>query len=221
VLFDLVFRFSAWPPESVLDKPALERYREKAPLSDSRRQGSTQLLVLNQRSNSGCTCRRGPQEGSTSFREADFWQHPRTFEKLCKGDCEHHALWAWRKLVELGHRAEFFVGQWFEGGGGVRDQHAWVVFEQNGQLYVLESVIEDNTLMVSPLTDIRTQYRPHFSVDAAFTMRAHAGYLAVSEGPRATSRERAARQAVADERGLSTLLPIHGSKRSQLVVTQP
>jgi hypothetical protein len=39
------------------------------------------------------------------FNEPDFWQHPRTFEQLRRGDCEDHALWAWRKLVELGHDA--------------------------------------------------------------------------------------------------------------------
>ncbi|HXW05204.1 MAG TPA: hypothetical protein VD833_08230 [Vicinamibacterales bacterium] len=49
------------------------------------------------------------------FNETDFWQHPRTFENLCKGDCEDHALWAWTKLVEFGHQAELFVGQLFEG----------------------------------------------------------------------------------------------------------
>jgi len=41
--------------------------------------------------------------------ERDFWQHPKTFEQLRKGDCEDHALWAWRKLTELGIPAEFYV----------------------------------------------------------------------------------------------------------------
>ena len=36
------------------------------------------------------------------FNESDFWQHPGTFERLRQGDCEDYALWAWRKLVELG-----------------------------------------------------------------------------------------------------------------------
>ena len=36
------------------------------------------------------------------FQVPDFWQHPRTFEQLRKGDCEDHALWAWRKFHELG-----------------------------------------------------------------------------------------------------------------------
>lgn len=111
------------------------------------------------------------------FNEADFWQHPRTFENLRKGDCEDHALWAWRKLVELGHRAELFVGQWFEGGGEEHDRHAWVVFEQNGQRFLLEAVSKDETAMIRSLPDVCSEYAPHFSVDAAFTMRSHAGYL--------------------------------------------
>ena len=31
------------------------------------------------------------------FQEADFWQHPCTFEQLRKGDCEDFSLWAWRR----------------------------------------------------------------------------------------------------------------------------
>ena len=77
--------------------------------------------------------------------------HPRTFTGP-QGDCKH-ALWAWRKLIELGHPAEFFVGQWLEGGGAHHDCHAWVVFEQDGERFLLEAV------------------------DATFTMRSHAGYL--------------------------------------------
>jgi hypothetical protein len=112
------------------------------------------------------------------FNEADFWQHPRTFEYLRKGDCEDHALWAWRKLIELGHPAEFFVGQWLEGGGEHHDRHAWVVFEQDGQRFLLEAVLKDQSPgMIRPLPDVRREYTPHFSVNASFTMRSHAGYL--------------------------------------------
>ena len=38
---------------------------------------------------------------SVLFQVEDYWQHPRTFEQLRKGDCEDHALWAWRKLAEI------------------------------------------------------------------------------------------------------------------------
>jgi hypothetical protein len=39
-------------------------------------------------------CQYHPDEDL--FNEPDFWQHPRTFEHLRKGECEDHALWAWR-----------------------------------------------------------------------------------------------------------------------------
>src|SRR6185436_7297823 len=45
------------------------------------------------------------------FNERDFWQHPNTFEQLRRGDCEDFALWAWRKLADIGIDAEFCVGR--------------------------------------------------------------------------------------------------------------
>lgn len=110
------------------------------------------------------------------FNEADFWQHPRTFENLRKGDCEDHALWAWRKLVEMGYRAEFFVGEWFTDGDDA-GHHAWVVFERDEQRFVLEAIMKSEAAMIRPLLEVHREYVPHFSVDAAFSMRSHAGYL--------------------------------------------
>lgn len=111
------------------------------------------------------------------FREPDYWQHPLTFEQVRKGDCEDHALWAWRKLVELGVDAEFFVGQWrpeAEHSGF----HAWVVFEKDGSTFVLEPVIKGAEGIVRLLDEVRPEYVPHFSVDAKFKMVARAGLLA-------------------------------------------
>src|SRR5262245_3087664 len=45
------------------------------------------------------------------FQERDVWQHPAEFEKVRRGDCEDFALWAWRKLAELGIDAELVVGR--------------------------------------------------------------------------------------------------------------
>ncbi len=45
------------------------------------------------------------------FRKRDVWQHPSAFEHLRRGDCEDFALWAWRKLGELGIDADFCVGR--------------------------------------------------------------------------------------------------------------
>ncbi len=115
------------------------------------------------------------------FNERDFWQHPRTFEHLRKGDCEDHALWAWRKLIELGYRAQFFVGQWCEG------HHAWVVFERDGELFLLEAICKEHEVMIRPLGDVRAEYRPHFSVDHQFTMHSYAGYLLYLKEPCAPS----------------------------------
>lgn len=111
------------------------------------------------------------------FNETDFWQHPRTFEHLRKGDCEDHALWAWRKLIELGYPAEFFVGQWFAGGDDPHGCHAWVVFERDGERYLLEAVDKDRGTMIRPVRDVRAEYSPHFSVDERLTTHSYAGYL--------------------------------------------
>jgi hypothetical protein len=109
------------------------------------------------------------------FREPDFWQHPCTFEQIRKGDCEDHALWAWRKLHELGIEAEFYSGQW--GRHAESGSHAWVVFQQDNERYVLESVGKDTTRMVRRLHEVRDEYVPHFSVDAQHRMQARAGYI--------------------------------------------
>ena len=111
------------------------------------------------------------------FNESDFWQHPRTFEHLRKGDCEDHALWAWRKLIELGHQAEFYVGRWLAGSGDAHACHAWVVFDRDGEEFLFETVNKDEACMIRPLSDARAEYWPYFSVNSVFTMRSHAGYL--------------------------------------------
>ena len=48
---------------------------------------------------------------SELFQARDFWQHPGAFEGRRRGDCEDFALWAWRKLAEIGIDAEFCVGR--------------------------------------------------------------------------------------------------------------
>ncbi|HEU4630488.1 MAG TPA: hypothetical protein VFS08_12130 [Gemmatimonadaceae bacterium] len=121
------------------------------------------------------------------FQLRDFWQHPRTFEWLRRGDCEDHALWAWRKLVELGLDAEFVCGRWDptrQAAGG----HAWVVFRDAGAEFVLETVAHDRAAMVRPIADARAEYRPHAAVDARFRTTAFAGYLLTLKEQRAARR---------------------------------
>src|SRR5690348_9858416 len=95
--------------------------------------------------------------------ERDYWQHPKTFEQLRKGDCEDHALWAWRKLTELGLPAEFYVGRWRTGKEAQPGFHAWVVFQDGGIQYLLEATGSSRETIVRRLDDVRGDYFPHFA----------------------------------------------------------
>lgn len=111
------------------------------------------------------------------FHESDYWQHPKTFEQLRRGDCEDHALWAWRKLVELGYAASLFVGQWKPESPDDAN-HAWVVFDHDGESYVLEPVAKDPAGMVRPLAEVRLDYLPHYSVDSRYRIEPRGGLIA-------------------------------------------
>jgi hypothetical protein len=111
------------------------------------------------------------------FHEPDFWQHPGTFEQLRKGDCEDHALWAWRKLTELGIPAEFYVGRWRTEIDAEPGFHAWVVCKHHGIEYLLEATEASRDRILRPLDEVRADYFPHFAIDAQFASVAFGGYL--------------------------------------------
>ena len=69
------------------------------------------------------------------FQEDDFWQHPSTFEHLRRGDCEDFALWAWRKMVEIGIDAELVIGRRIP-PGSANSRHAWIVFHDDNAEFV-------------------------------------------------------------------------------------
>lgn len=110
------------------------------------------------------------------FDDPDFWQHPEMFEGLRKGDCEDHAIWAWRKLKELGVPARLFTGRVLIPVNGGAGFHAWVVFEHEGRSWLFESVAFHVTRMVQPLDQVRSAYIPHFSVDHAMATHMYCGY---------------------------------------------
>ena len=118
----------------------------------------------------GCTYARDPE----LFHEPDVWQHPRTFELLRQGDCEDFAIWTWRKLVEIGYRAELVAGRLVQGGSATG--HAWVLFWQGDEPHLFDPVVRDPARMIRPLQHARTDYVPEFAVDAAFNRYAFAGY---------------------------------------------
>jgi hypothetical protein len=111
------------------------------------------------------------------FNTADFWQHPTTFEQIRRGDCEDHALWAWRKLREIGLPAEFFVGRWLAEGEPAEGLHAWVVFQERGEEHLLECVSKERRGMAQPLHRVRNDYVPHFSVDGDLRLSMYGGFV--------------------------------------------
>jgi hypothetical protein len=102
----------------------------------------------------GCEC----VADEALFLEADYWQHPLTFEQLRKGDCEDHALWAWRKLSELGVAALFVSGRW----RGVA--HTWIVLTQGDLDHLLETTSKTGS-MIQPLRAVGTEYCPALAID--------------------------------------------------------
>ena len=111
----------------------------------------------------GCEYESDPE----LFQMPDFWQHPQTFEQIRRGDCEDHALWAWRKLVELGYDADLVLGRslpWNPAEESTRT-HVWVVFKHGGDSFLLEATSKVRERMVRRLADVASDYRPELGVD--------------------------------------------------------
>lgn len=113
------------------------------------------------------------------FHERDVWQHPATFERLKRGDCEDFALWAWRKLAEIGVEAEFCVGRVIcDNRPEIGRQHAWVVYRVNETAFLFEPAAQNRSRMIRPLADAMHEYVPHFAVNHRFDTTAFAGCAA-------------------------------------------
>jgi len=110
------------------------------------------------------------------FDKGDFWQHPTVFEQLRRGDCEDFALWAWRKLAEIGMEAEFYVGRVIGCAEPDLDrQHAWVVYRAESAEFLFEPAASSNQQMIRPLDEVRHAYVPHFAINHRFDTSAFAG----------------------------------------------
>jgi hypothetical protein len=114
---------------------------------------------------------------SVLFGRSDYWQHPTGFETLRRGDCEDHALWAWRKLIELGHQAELVVGECRLGTESDDNQHAWVVYSEKGSRYLFEPAAKSKKKMIRPFADASHHYVPHASVDQNLQRYLYAGFI--------------------------------------------
>jgi hypothetical protein len=105
----------------------------------------------------------------------DHWQHPSEFEHRRVGDCDDYAVWAWRKLIELGIDARLITGRTLP----IKDpllRHAWVVFHQDGKEYLFETTA-DREDMVLLLSEVRDEYRPEYAVDRKGKRYSYAGAL--------------------------------------------
>jgi hypothetical protein len=110
------------------------------------------------------------------FNQRDFWQHPAAFEQLRRGDCEDFALWAWRKLAEVGIDAEFCVGRVIcVDRPEIDRQHAWVVYRLDGAAFLFEPAAHTPANMIRPLADAMAEYVPHFAVNHRFDTSAFVG----------------------------------------------
>jgi len=112
------------------------------------------------------------------FHEADLWQQPCDFEQRQRGDCEDFALWTWRKLIEIGVEAEFFVGRIACGSEPATGrQHAWVVYRNGQDAFLFEPAERDRQRMIQPWSAVKDDYVPHFAVDCRFVTSAFVGCI--------------------------------------------
>ena len=123
------------------------------------------------------------------FHERDVWQHPTTFERRRRGDCEDFALWAWRKLAEIGIAAEFCVGRVIcRDQPDVDRQHAWVVFHRDGEAFLFEPAARTHAAMIRVLEDAMDEYVPHFAVNHQFDTNAFVGCASDARRTRVSGR---------------------------------
>jgi hypothetical protein len=106
------------------------------------------------------------------FGRKDVWQHPVAFEELRKGDCEDHALWAWRKLVEIGLEAQLVSGKWKDPSfrASKPSGHVWVLFKKQGKKswHILEATQKSTKQMLLTTESAEKIYFPELSVDGNF-----------------------------------------------------
>ncbi len=102
----------------------------------------------------------------------DRWLHPSRFEAIRMGDCGDHAIWAWRRLIDLGKPASLVVGRWLIER---RDAHVWVLLDHDDDSHLFESTSKSPGEALHKVSAVRSEYRPFFSVNEKGVTRAYAG----------------------------------------------
>jgi hypothetical protein len=67
----------------------------------------------------------------------EHWQHLLEFEARRVGDCDDYAIWAWRKLIDLGYDARLVVGKCLPMAIPLIG-HVWVAYRDEACLYLLD-----------------------------------------------------------------------------------
>ncbi len=109
----------------------------------------------------------------------DNWAHPLDFERERKGDCEDFALWAWRRLTEIGYAAEFVVGLLDRKPEQLTANHAWVHVYDRGELRVFETTATRREAMLLTPEAAGARYLPTASIDSTFRTYWYANYFHV------------------------------------------
>jgi hypothetical protein len=115
------------------------------------------------------------ESDASLFLESDYWQHPHTFEQLRRGDCEDFALWAWRKLIEIGIDADLVIGRRVP-PGAENSRHAWILYRDGGEEFLFEPVLCERGEAVRRVSAVRSEYIPEFGVGADRRRFMFAGY---------------------------------------------
>ncbi|MDB4908765.1 MAG: hypothetical protein JWO05_3549 [Gemmatimonadetes bacterium] len=165
------------PWERFASQPSLHMYGSGARLDfASYLKGDTLVVVTSLEEVQDWLLECRYEHDEVLFGEADFWQHPSTFERLRSGDCEDFAVWAWRKLVELGQDVDLVAG-WCVRDGELDGRHAWLLLRREGVEYLFEPVARAREDMLRPLSEVREDYVPQFGVDRNARRFSFAGYM--------------------------------------------
>jgi hypothetical protein len=117
---------------------------------------------------------------------AEHWAHPSDFERLRRGDCDDHAIWAWRKLLELGLGPELFVGRKHTHDGW--EPHVWVQLKYGNDLWVLDAAVKDRDSLFLPFQRAQAYLRPHFAIGPDLRRSLFGGYLHTIRDKRVAAR---------------------------------
>jgi hypothetical protein len=103
---------------------------------------------------------------SLEFGHVDYWSHPNEFETRRRGDCDDHAVWAWREMQRLGIDAELVVGLAPAPGLRPAQAHAWVRFEAFDETWNFETTAKGDGGCLLPVDEAaRWGYVPWFGID--------------------------------------------------------